>query len=58
MVKPAPRSDDELLAWAGGILRREQERGTYGKVAIVMENGKITRVTIESSEVPVFTKPT
>lgn len=55
MVKPAPRSADELLAWAANIIRREQETGTYGSVIVHLESGTITRVQTQKNELPPFT---
>lgn len=57
MVKPAPRPDDQLLAWAGNIIRREQEGGMYGQVIITLEAGKITRAQTVKSEKPPLTEP-
>lgn len=57
MVKPAPRDDVELLAWAASIVQREQKGETYGRVVIRMEKGRIVGVTIEKNELPTFTNP-
>ena len=51
------KSDDELLAWAGAIVAREQQSRMFGIVSVHMEAGRITRVTIESSELPPVTNP-
>ena len=40
--------------WATRVLKREQGRGTQGTVTIFLENGVITRVRVETMEVPTF----
>ena len=58
LLRPDPKRDDtQLLAWVGAIVQREQQNGTYGKVVVHMEKGKIVRVTTEKIELPAFTTP-
>jgi len=42
----------QLIEWAANIIRREIEAGTYGTITVHMNNGTITRTTVERSEVP------
>lgn len=51
-VRPAKKTDEELLVWAASIIRREQERGTFGQIVIQMEAGRIVRARTETSERP------
>lgn len=51
-MKPAQRSDTELLAWAASIIQREQQRGTFGVLQIHMQGGRIVRVKTEQTEEP------
>lgn len=57
MVTPAPRPNDQLLAWAANIVEREQKNRIYGTVTIRMEDGVITGVKVEKNEKPAFTHP-
>ncbi len=49
-MKPAPRSEQELIAWAASIIERERGRGTSGAIRVEMHNGVIQRVRVESTE--------
>lgn len=51
-MKPAPRSDVELLAWAASMIEREQTEKKYSIVSVHLEAGKITRARVERSERP------
>lgn len=51
-MKPAPRSDAELLAWAASIIQKEQCDKSYGTVTIHLEGGIVTRAKVERSEQP------
>ncbi len=53
MVRPARRSNEEMLVWAAGIVRREQESGTFGTVVIFLEKGVIVRAKVEKIELPI-----
>jgi hypothetical protein len=51
-MRPAKRSNDELLQWATRILAREQEAMLYGTVSFEFENGVIRRTVTNKSELP------
>lgn len=51
-MRPATKTDDELLEWARRIVEREQRRGTFGQVVIQMEAGRIVRAQVQTSERP------
>lgn len=57
MSSKQERTDSELLYWAAGLIKREQDAGTYGTVIVVLEGGKVVRVKTERQETPVFTMP-
>jgi len=49
------RTNAELLYWAAGEIKREQDAGTFGSVTVLMEGGRIVRVKIERTVMPAFT---
>lgn len=49
-MKPAHRTDAELLALAAQIIRREQEAKTHGNVVISLKDGQIMSVKTERIE--------
>lgn len=52
-MRPADKkTDDELLAWAAGLLRRAQERQLFGQVTFHLEAGRVVRARTETSERP------
>ena len=51
-MRPAPRSETELLAWAASIIQKEQHDQSFGTVTIHIEKGVITRAKVERSEMP------
>ena len=51
-MKPAGTDQQQLLAWAAAIIARECEAGTFGKIEIHMEGGRIVRARSERSEKP------
>lgn len=44
--------DAELLLWAAGKIRVEQERGTYGTITFQLEAGTIVRSETKVSDKP------
>lgn len=52
MVRPAPRSDDELLLWASDLVRRAQRNKMFGVLTITFEQGCIVRAQTQVSELP------
>jgi hypothetical protein len=51
-MKPAPRSDAELLTWAANVVRYAQEQGLFGTVTFRFEKGLIVQAQTLKSEVP------
>lgn len=51
-MKPDLKDERLLLAWAIGLIEREQKSNAYGRVEIHLEDGKITRAKVERSEKP------
>lgn len=51
-MRPAPRSESELLAWAASVIQKEQRDKTFGTVTIHFEEGTIVRAKVERSEMP------
>lgn len=51
-MKPAQRSDTELLAWVAALIQREQLAGTTGVMRISFQEGTILRANTERIELP------
>ena len=51
-MKPHPRSQEELLRWAAGVIAAAQCDKMHGKVIIHLESGVITRAVTEKVEKP------
>jgi hypothetical protein len=51
-MKPAPRSDPDLLAWVAAIIQHEQARETHGEIRIQLKAGRIQSAKVESCHLP------
>ena len=51
-MKPAKRTDTELLAWVAALIQREQLAGTTGVMRISFQDGAIQRANTERIELP------
>jgi hypothetical protein len=51
-MKPAPRSDAQLLAWAAALITKQQTEKAYGSLTLHFESGRIIRAKTERTEMP------
>lgn len=51
-MKPAPRTDEELIEWINKILRHEQGREMHGEIRIQMKAGQIVSCKVEACHLP------
>lgn len=51
-MKPAARSDSQLLAWAAALITKQQHEKAYGSLTIHFESGRIVRAKTERNEMP------
>lgn len=51
-MKPAKRSNTELLAWVAAMIQREQISGLTGTIRISFQEGVIQRANTERIELP------
>lgn len=46
------KEEDRLISWAISVLARERKAQLFGTVTVKFQDGKITQIVTEKSEVP------